>query len=322
MVHAADIKPPSIASEPHRKAMMKKLILLVGALSLVAAACSSNDEVISSVNGEEITRSSVESLVRDSGDGFSNQDLATYLTVMIQWEAAEQAASEEFAISVTDEQTDARVEELVATSAQGATLDEYLESVNATESGFRSFAESLLVQEAIEAELVADLDPVTDDDIAQEIAEFPGEWTQVCAAHILVETQEEADDIKAQLDDGADFAALATELSLDTGSAEVGGDLGCAAPSGFVGPFAEATMTAEVDIVTDPIETEFGYHLIIVNERTEAPSDSVRAYLEQQRSQAVLEAWFNAMIEGTDVTVIDSVGTWVTEPTPQVLASN
>jgi foldase protein PrsA len=301
---------------------MKKLILLIGVLSLVAAACSSNDEVVSSVNGQDITRSSVESLVRDSGDGFSNQDLATYLSVVIQWEAAEQAATEEFGISVSDEQTDARVDELVLASAQGATLDEYLESVNATESGFRSFTESILIQEAIEAELVSGIEPVTDEEITQEVAEFPADWVQVCAAHILVETREEADDIKAQLDDGADFGALATEFSLDPGSGANGGDLGCASASGFVGPFAEATMAVELDTVTEPVETEFGYYLIIVSERIDAPTDSVREYLEQARSQAVLEAWFTAMIEGADITVIDSVGVWVTEPTPQVLASN
>jgi len=301
---------------------MKKLVLLVGALSLVAAACSSSDEVVSSVNGEEITRSSVESLVRDSGDGFSNQDLATYLSVVIQWEAADQAAADEFGIEISDEQVDQRVDELITASAQGATPEEYLESVNATESGFRSFAESLLVQEAIEAELISGLEPVTDEDIAQEVAEFPADWTQVCAAHILVETQDEADDIKTQLDEGADFAALATEFSIDTGSGANGGDLGCASPSGFVGPFAEATMTVELNTVTDPVETEFGYHLIIVTDRIDVPIDTVREYLEQARSQIVLDAWFVGMIEEADVTVIDSVGVWVTEPTPQVLASN
>ena len=301
---------------------MKKLILLVGIISLVAAACSSSDEVVSSVNGEDITRSEVESLVRESGDGFSNQDFATYLSVVIQWEAADQAAVEEFGVAITDDQIDGRVDELVASSGLEATLEEYLESVNATESGMRSFAASLLVQEAIEAELLSDVDPVTDDDIAQEVADFPGDWTQVCAAHILVETREEADDLTVQLDDGGDFAALATEFSLDPGSGANGGDLGCATPSGFVGPFAEATLAAEIDTVTDPIETEFGFHLIVVNDRTEAPTDDVRAYLVETRSQEALTAWFTAMIEGTDITVVDSVGVWVLDPTPQVLASN
>ena len=301
---------------------MKKLILLVGIISLVAAACSSSDEVVSSVNGEDITRSEVESLVRESGDGFSNQDFATYLSVVIQWEAADQAAVEEFGVAITDDQIDGRVDELVVSSGPETTLEEYLESVNATESGMRSFAESLLVQEAIEAELLSDVDPVTDDDIAQEIADFPGDWTQVCAAHILVETREEADDLKVQLDEGGDFAALATEFSIDPGSGANGGDLGCATPSGFVEPFAEATLVAELDTVTDPIESEFGFHLIVVNDRIEAPTEDVRAYLSETRSQDALSTWFTAMIEGTDITVIDSVGVWVLDPTPQVLASN
>ena len=303
---------------------MKKLILLMGVLSLVAAACSGSgsDEVVSSVNGEDITRSSVESLVRDAGEGFSNQDLATYLSVVIQWEAADQAAIEEFGVSVSDEEIDERVDGLVAASGEGATLEEYLEAVNATESGLRSFAESLLVQEAIEDELSSGFEPITDEAIAQEVEAFPADWTQVCASHILVETQEEANDLKAQLDDGGDFAALATELSLDPGSGANGGDLGCASPSGFVGPFAEATMTAELGVVTDPVETEFGYHLIIVNDRIDAPTDAVREYLEQARSQEALDTWFAAMIVAADITVVESVGVWVTEPTPQVLASN
>jgi foldase protein PrsA len=301
---------------------MKKLILLVGVISLVAAACSSSEEVVSSVNGEDITRSEVESLVRESGDGFSNQDFATYLSVVIQWEAANQAAIEEFGVAVTDDQIDGRVDELVAASGNETTLEEYLESVNATESGMRSFAASLLVQEAIEAELASDVDPVTDDEIALEITEFPADWTQVCSAHILVETRSEADDLKAQLDEGADFAALATEFSLDSGSGANGGDLGCVSPSGFVGPFAEATLAAELDTVTDPVETEFGFHLIVVNDRIEAATEDVREYLAQTRSQEVLGTWFTTMIEGADITVVDSVGVWVLDPTPQVLASN
>jgi parvulin-like peptidyl-prolyl isomerase len=301
---------------------MKKLILLVGALSLVAAACSSSDEVVSSVNGEEITRTSVESLVRDSGDGFSNQDFATYLSVVIQWEAADQAATEEFGIAVTEEQIDERVDALVVESAPGATLEEYLESVNATESGLRSFAESLLVQEAIQDELSSQFIPITDEDIADEVAQFPADWTQVCASHILVETKDEAEDLKAQIDDGGDFAALAIEFSMDPGSGENGGDLGCAAPSGFVEPFAEAALSAELGEVTDPVETEFGYHLILVTDRIDAPTDAVQEYLEQTRSQDALNTWFDVMIKTADITVVDSVGEWVTDPTPQVLASN
>jgi len=298
---------------------MKKLILLVGVVSLVAAACASTDDVVSTVNGVDISRSSVESLVRDDGAGFSDQDFATYLSVVIQWEAADQAATQQYGVEITEEQIDERVDQLVADSAPGATLEEYLVSVNATEDGMRSFAESLLVQEAVQAEVVSTLDPVTDIDIADEIAAFPLDWTQVCASHILVETEGEAADLKTQLDGGADFAGLATEFSIDQGSAVQGGDLGCASPPNFVEPFAEATMSAELGVVTDPVETEFGYHLILVTDRIEMPADNVRQYLEQTRSQDALNAWFSDIIESADITVAGGVGEWVTDPSPQVL---
>jgi foldase protein PrsA len=301
---------------------MKKAILLAGVFSLVLAACASADEVVSTVNGVEISRSSVESLVRDPGSGFSDQDFATYLSVVIQWEAADQAATEQYGVDVAEEQIDERVDQLVADSAPGATLEEYLVSVNATEDGMRSFAESLLVQETVQAEVASTLDPGTDEDIVDEIAAFPLDWTQVCASHILVATEGEAADIKAQLDGGADFSALATEFSIDPESAAQGGDLGCASPAVYAEPFAEATMSADIGVVTDPVETDFGYHLVLVTDRVDAPADGVRAYLEQTRAQDALNAWFADMSESTDITVAEDVGEWVTDPTPQVLVSN
>jgi foldase protein PrsA len=261
-------------------------------------------------------------MVRDTGDGLANQEFATYLGVVIQWEATDQAAAEEFDITVSDEQVDERIDELVAESAPEAELEDYLEAVNASEDGIRAFARWTLTQEAIQEELSSTFEPVTDDDVAQEIEDFPLEWTQVCASHILVATEEEATDLKTQLDDGADFAVLATEVSLDTGSGANGGDLGCASPAGYVGPFADATMTATIGVVTDPVETEFGYHVIVVTDRTSVPSDAVRQYLEQTRATGVIETWFNEMILAADVTVEEAIGEWVTDPSPQVLASN
>ena len=301
---------------------MNKLILLVGALALVAAACSGAAETVATVNGETITRSNVESLVRDAGDGFTNQDFATYLTVVIEWAAADQAASEEFGVSITQDQIDERVGELVATSPEGSTLEEYLVAVNATEDCLRRFAESLLVLEAVSEELTGDLEPITDDDIAKEIEAFPRDWTQVCVSHILVETLDEAKAVKDRIESGEDFAEVAKEVSIDTGTSKNGGDLGCAPAAQYVDAFAQATMTAVPGEVTDPIETEAGYQLILVADRIEAPADAVKDYLERTRAQERIDDWFTSTLEDADVTVAESVGTWVTEPEPQVLASN
>jgi len=299
---------------------MKKLVFLVGALSLVAAACSSSDEVAATVNGTEITVGDVEALVYE--EEMTTTEFAQFLGAMITWEAVEQEASEQFGIEVTDEQVNEMTDELVTQAGPDVTRDEFLESVNTTEEGIEQVARSIVVQEAVAVEISDDIEPVSDQEVAAELEEFPADWTQVCVSHILVETQDEADDIKTQLDEGADFAALATEFSLDTGSAVNGGDLGCQPPSGYVEPFRDAVLEAPIDEVTDPVQTEFGYHLILVVGRTAAPEEDVRAYLEQNKSQAAVSEWFDEIIVAAAVTVDEEIGIWVTDPTPQVLASN
>jgi hypothetical protein len=84
-----------------------------------------------------------------------------------------------------------------------------------------------------------------------------------CARHILVDTEPEAIDVLAELEDGADFAALAAERSVGpTGPA--GGDLGCVPPSRYVPEFAAAITDAPVDEYLGPIQTQFGWHVIVV----------------------------------------------------------
>ncbi len=89
----------------------------------------------------------------------------------------------------------------------------------------------------------------------------------VNARHILVATQEEAEDILAALNDGESFADLARASSTDTGSGAQGGELGWSSVYGFVKPFGDAVMEAPIGEIIGPIETEFGWHIIQVRAR-------------------------------------------------------
>jgi parvulin-like peptidyl-prolyl isomerase len=88
----------------------------------------------------------------------------------------------------------------------------------------------------------------------------------VCAAHILVDSRDEADEVVDRLESGEEFAPLAAEVSTDPGSAASGGSLGCL-PTGqfevqFIPEFVDAALAAEVGIPTPPVESEFGWHVI------------------------------------------------------------
>jgi parvulin-like peptidyl-prolyl isomerase len=110
------------------------------------------------------------------------------------------------------------------------------------------------------------------------------------ARHILVATEEEAQDIIAALNSGESFAELARSASTDTGSGANGGELGWSPVSNFVKPFADAVVAAEIGAIVGPVQTEFGYHIIQVRARED------RELTEEQVSQAK-EAEFSTWLE-------------------------
>jgi hypothetical protein len=109
-------------------------------------------------------------------------------------------------------------------------------------------------------------------------------------SHILLESETEAQAIKQQLDAGADFASVARSTSADTGSAAQGGFLGCAEGQQFVEPFAAAVATQPPGVVSDPVTTQFGSHLVLVDDGPPAAAVrdlALQAVLDRSRGKAV-----------------------------------
>jgi peptidyl-prolyl cis-trans isomerase C len=91
---------------------------------------------------------------------------------------------------------------------------------------------------------------------------------QATARHILVESEEACEALKTDIENGADFAAVAREHS-NCPSSSRGGDLGSFGPGMMVREFDEVVFSAPVNTVQGPVKTQFGYHLIEVTSRTE-----------------------------------------------------
>ena len=129
--------------------------------------------------------------------------------------------------------------------------------------------------------------------------------TEYNAAHILVATEEEANALKEQLAGGADFAELAKAKSTDTGSGANGGDLGWFGLGMMVKPFEEAVVGAKVGEVTGPVQTDFGFHLILVKETriAEKPTlDQLRDELAQEVEKQAITARIDELTKGATVT--------------------
>lgn len=124
------------------------------------------------------------------------------------------------------------------------------------------------------------------------------------AAHILLETEDDAKAIKAELDDGADFATLAKEKSTGP-SGPNGGELGWFGLGMMVQPFEEAVVSMEAGDISGPIQTQFGWHILRLNETrlSAAPTlDDVREELAADIQNAAIEARVTGATESADIT--------------------
>lgn len=121
----------------------------------------------------------------------------------------------------------------------------------------------------------------------------------VHAKHILVKTKEEADAIFAEIQGGVAFEEAAKEHSTCP-SKEQGGDLGTFPRGQMVPAFEEAAFALEVGVVSEPVETSFGYHLIRVDEKTEEKPQSFDAVKEQITGQLVAMGQNQAYVEKTN----------------------
>lgn len=123
------------------------------------------------------------------------------------------------------------------------------------------------------------------------------------AAHILVDTEEEAKAVKAELDAGADFTTLAKEKSTGP-SGPNGGALGWFSTGRMVPEFEEAVIAMRSGEVSDPVQTQFGWHVILLNERrkTAAPEfEEVREELAAKLRQEAVEARVNELTAAAEI---------------------
>jgi peptidyl-prolyl cis-trans isomerase C len=153
--------------------------------------------------------------------------------------------------------------------------------------------ERALHGEMIEKEVV---EKVTDADVRarydKEIAAQPP-VNEVHARHILVKTKEEAEAIIKQLDGGADFQKLANEHTTDPSGKTSGGDLGYFGPGQMVPEFEKAAMALEPGAYTkEPVQTQFGWHVIKVEDKRPQQPPAFEQVQDQARSAVIREKYF------------------------------
>ena len=150
---------------------------------------------------------------------------------------------------------------------------------------------------------------VPDEDLLlllEEVNAQQGE--QVCASHILVDSEDEAIDLISQIEGGADFAGLAAQFSTDTGSGAQGGSLGCVPQGTYVPEFEEAVWTGADGDLIGPVESQFGFHIISHEGFTDQGLDFAQE--EEGLRETVFNERIGDAILGAEVQLDPRYGTW------------
>ena len=173
----------------------------------------------------------------------------------------------------------------------------------------RDYLEERALRRAYFAEAIAA--SVTEEAIQAEYDAFVGQFEpvdEVRASHILVESEEEANNLKAELDGGADFATLAREHSIDPGAAN-GGDLGFFGKGMMVQPFEEAAFALDEGSVSAPVQSQFGWHIIRLEEKRQSAPPAFEQVAPQIQNQLLMRTFtekVDELMAGVEVTIEDA----------------
>ena len=322
---------------------MSTRFLLVTALivALVASltACGSND-IAARVNGEEISRAEldeqVEILRAQSPQMFEGEEgeerildfKRRLLESMIDNVLVRQAA-EERGVTVSDEEIDAQLEDLKAGFPSEEEFETALADANLTLADLRDQLREQLTTQRLMEELAGDAD-VTDAEVEEYYEANQAQFAEQAAtrsSHILFDLEDRAtaEEVLAEVRGGGDFAALAQEHSIDPGSASQGGDLGWSDPARpFVPEFTEAMEGLDVGDVSDLVETDFGWHIIKIEERRDERqrsladvSDQIEQMILQQRNAEAYQTFLDEIRAQAEIEIlIDELKPVEGEPQP------
>ncbi|MEK5109319.1 peptidylprolyl isomerase [Cytobacillus sp. FSL K6-0129] len=280
-----------------------KLLIATGcmfvAAVIVAVVLYNSHSKAATVNGENISKD-------DLNEALMSQYGTSVLDTLISDQIVLQEMDKE-KVTVTEEEVaeemDAYMEQYGGEEAFKEVLDENGVSYDSIEHNIEIYLGSKkLITPGIE---------ITDDEMETYFEENKESFSQaeeIEASHILVEDEDTAKEVKQKLDDGDDFSELAASYSTDDSNKDNGGELGYFGEGEMVEAFEEVAFAMEVDEVSDPVKTDYGYHIIKVTDHKEAKEanyedakEEIKEMLIESKLSTEYTEWLNEKYEEYEI---------------------
>lgn len=249
-----------------------KFALLSALLAFAAGAQAADDKAEALVNGVSIPKSRVDLRVKAAAQ-------------------QGQPESDEMRKAIREDLINL---EVISQAAAKNGLDKQADTAQQIELARQSVLAGAFVQDYVKN------NPITAEAMKQEYETMKARVgnKEFKLSHILVESEEEAKKAIAEMKKGAKFGKVAKSKSKDPGSKDNGGDLGWAVPSNFVQPFAEAAMKLSKGQVSAPVQTQFGWHVIKLEDTRElkVPTlEEMKPQLEKRMQQQAIQKLIEEM---------------------------
>lgn len=265
------------------------LIIAIGGIYILNNKTKGND-VVARVNNEVITKDDLyESLVKDNGKMALEMLIANKI---IDLELKKEN------ITITEEDVEKEIEIVAEHYGGRENFENMLAMYGETLEDIKfNIEKNLQIKKLLEPQI-----EVTEEEMMtyfEENKDMFNTEEQVKASHILVDSEEKAREVKNKLSAGEDFTKLAGEYSIDESNKNSGGSLGFFSRGEMVSEFEEEAFTLEIGKISEPVKTDFGYHIIRVEERKEAQEaifedneDKVKDIIFDQKLPQAYNEWY------------------------------
>ncbi|MCT4635063.1 MAG: peptidylprolyl isomerase [Rickettsiales bacterium] len=270
-----------------KKIFTSILIITLTQFSYAKENTKKGDEVVANVNGKPIYESfikqKIEKFIEFNGLGSDPNFSYNRLDPEMKKDIIQNVVLGDLII---DEARKAKINE----------TKEYKQAIKFTEN---QLMQKVFLEKTIKDAITEDKIKAAYDDIVKEQSNV----VEYKVSHILVQKEAEAKEVKKKLDKGADFVALSKEYSIDNNK-DNGGDLGYFSSGQMVQPFEQATERLKVGQISDPVKTDFGYHIIyLVDKRKmKVPSlEELRSKIEEELSSQFVQEYITKLKESNKV---------------------